>query len=162
MLPNGGGQFRPARTLKRVDLAAAMVTGARVPQFMPTQPSFLDVYDATTMCFVESAQARPGGALFPDAVRGGTFRPDEGVTRLIAAIVLVRAAGLEAEATAPGAGMLVGVTDAASIPSAWRGHVAVARSYGLVPSGSQFNPNGAFTRADLARALAIITRLQTE
>ena len=142
-------RFRPSRAVTRVGMCAAMVTGARVPQYVPTRPAS---WTCTTRRRCTSSRARrraPGGAFFPDAVRGGTFRPDDGVTRLVAAIVLVRAAGLEAEATAPGAGMLFGVTDAASIPSVWRGHVAVARSYGLVPSGSQFNPNGAFTRADL-------------
>ena len=161
MWPDAGGRFRPSHTLRRAELASAMLAGARVPQFMPAFPNFTDLSDATTMSFVESAQTRPGGALFPDAPRGGPFRPDEGVTRLLAAIVLVRAAGLEAETALPGASALPGVTDAGSIPFAWRGHVSVARAHGLLSSEAQFNPNGAFTRADLARALAVIAELQT-
>ncbi len=162
MWPDAGGNFHPSRTLTRAELAAAMIAGARIPQYMASSPSYTDVGDATTMSYVESAQARPGGALFPDAPRGAAFRPEEGVTRLVAAIVLVRAAALEEEAEAAKSGGVPGITDGNLIPSAWRGHVAVARARGLVSTGEEFNPSGAFTRADLARALAVITRLHME
>jgi hypothetical protein len=38
----------------------------------------------------------------------------------------------------------------------------VAVSRGLMSSGVQFNPNGAFTRAELARAIAAVVRMNTE
>jgi hypothetical protein len=132
-----------------------MIVGARVPQYVPNTPSFVDVQDTTTMNFAEGAQS-----LFPDAVRGGAFRPDERVTRLAATVVLVRAAGLRAEAESK-AGAYLGYTDAASIPWELRGYVQVAVAKGLVSSPQQFNPSGAFTRAELARGVATILRINT-
>jgi len=156
MWPDADGNFRPAAAATRAELAEAMIAGARVPQYIPANPSFIDVSDATTSDFAEGAQA-----LFPDAVRGGTFRPDDAVTRLTAAVVLVRAAGLRAEAESK-AGATLPYTDAAYIPYALRGYVQVAVSRGLLTSGQQFNPNGAFTRADLARGVATILRIDTQ
>jgi serine protease AprX len=154
--PDADGLFRPGAAVTRAELAEAMIVGARVPQYVPNTPSFLDVQDATTMNFAEGAQA-----LFPDAARGGTFRPDERVTRLVAAVVLVRAAGLQAEADSK-AGAFLGYTDTQSIPWNLRGYVQVAVSRGLMTSSQQFNPAGAFTRAELARGVATILRMNTE
>ncbi|HST53273.1 MAG TPA: S8 family serine peptidase [Pyrinomonadaceae bacterium] len=156
MWPDADGDFRPASAATRAELAEAMTAGARVPQYIPANSSFIDVSDTTTMDFAESAQS-----LFPDAVRGGTFRPDDAATRLTAAVVLVRAAGLRAEAESK-AGASLPYTDAAYIPYALRGYVQVAVSRGLLTSGAQFNPGGALTRADLARGVAAILRLNTQ
>jgi serine protease AprX len=156
MWPDADGRFRPGAATTRSELAAAMVAGARVPQYVPNTPSFLDVSDATTMDFIESAQG-----LFPDAVRGGNFRPDAYATRLVATVVLVRAAGLRQEAESK-AGALLSCTDAQSIPSELRGYVQVALSRGLITSAQQFNPNGTFTRAELARGVATIVRMNVE
>jgi serine protease AprX len=156
MWPDADGLFRPGAALTRAELAEAMIVGARIPQYVPNTPSFLDVQDTTTMNFVEGAQA-----LFPDAPRGGAFRPDDRVTRLVAAVVLVRAAGLQAEADS-NAGAFLNYTDAQSIPWNLRGYVQVAISRGLMTSSQQFNPTGAFTRAELARGVATILRMNTE
>src|SRR5439155_2914205 len=88
-----GGRFRPAFAVSRADLAAAVVQGARVPQYLPGQSSYPDVRDQTTMLFVESAQAAPSGPLFPSVAAGAAFQPDMQVDRLTAVIALVRAAG---------------------------------------------------------------------
>jgi serine protease AprX len=154
--PDADGLFRPGAAVSRAELAEAMVTGARVPQYVPNTPSFVDVQDATTMNFAEGAQS-----LFPDAVRGGAFRPDERATRLVTAVVLVRAAGLQAEAESK-AGTFLNYTDAASIPDALRGYVQVAVSRGLMTSAQQFNPAGALTRAELARGVATILTMNTQ
>jgi serine protease AprX len=156
MWPDADGNFRPGALATRAELAEAMIASARVPQYMPASPSFPDVQDATTMDFAEGASA-----LFPDAARGSNFRPDDPVTRLTAAIVLVRAAGLRAQAEAQ-AGAFLPYTDASSIPSAYRGYVQVAISRGLMTSGMQFNPCGTVTRADLARGVAAILRMNTQ
>jgi hypothetical protein len=132
-----------------------MIVGARIPQYMPNTPSFVDVQDTTTMNFAEGAQT-----LFPDAARGGAFHPDARVTRLAATVVLVRAAGLRAEAESR-AGALLDYADAASIPWEFRGYVQLAVEKGLVSSPQQFNPSGMFTRAELARGVATILRLNT-
>jgi hypothetical protein len=101
-------------------------------------------------------QNAPGGALFADAAAGGLFRPDETVDRLTAAVVLVRAAGLRAEAESR-AGALVPVSDAGAIPSGLGGYVAVALERGLLAAeGGLFRPQDTLTRIELARALAAI------
>ena len=150
MWPYADGLFRPASAVSRAELAEAMIAGARVPQYVPNTPSFVDVQDTTTMNFAEGAQS-----LFPDAVRGGAFRPDDRATRLVAAVVLVRAAGLRAEADSK-AGVFLAYTDAASVPYDLRGYVQVAVQYGLMSSGPAFNPDGPVTRAELARGVSTI------
>jgi serine protease AprX len=156
MWPDGDGLFRPAGTVSRAELAGAMVAGARIPQYVPNTPSFVDVSDTPTMNFAEAAQP-----LFPDALRGGSFYPDARATRLVAAVVLVRAAGLRAEADSK-QGAILPYTDAATIPSKWRGYVQVAVQYGLMTSSQQFNPNAPLTRAELARGVATILRMNSE
>jgi serine protease AprX len=152
-----GSRFGSDFGVSRADLAAAMVRSGRVPQYLPRQSAYPDVRDATTMLFVESAQASPTGALFTDVSSGGQFRPFETVTRLVAVVALVRAAGLRSEAEAK-AGAPLAYTDALTIPSALRGYVSVAVAKGLLQADSAFRPQGTFNRADLARATAVIQR----
>ena len=156
-----GSRFRADFGVSRADLATAMVLGARVPQYLPAQSTYSDVRNASTMLFVESVQASPTGALFIDVNNGGPFKPNENVTRLIAAVALVRAAGLRSEAEAK-SGILLPYLDSSGIPSELRGYVSVAVSKGLLQADITFRPNGALTRGDLARALAVIQRRATE
>jgi serine protease AprX len=150
-----GQNFRPAFAVTRANLAAALVEGARVPQYLPGQSSYVDVRDRATMLFVESAQASPNGALFPAIAAGGTFQPDALVDRLTATVALVRAAGLRQQAES--GSYPLAYLDAASVPASLRGYVAVAVQNGLIKSsGTYFNPQGSFTRLDLAHALAQI------
>ncbi|HMF55819.1 MAG TPA: S8 family serine peptidase, partial [Pyrinomonadaceae bacterium] len=109
-----GSNFRPNNPVSRLNLAAALVTGARVPQYLPAQSRFTDVRDATTSAFVESVQSAPSGALFYDASPGSAFRPDDQVTRLVAAVALVRALGLQPDATSTLPPTLM---DSAAIPA---------------------------------------------
>jgi serine protease AprX len=155
-----GSKFRAEHAISRVDLASAMVMGARVPQYLPSQSSYKDIGGDSTRLFVESVQASPTGALFTDVSKGGHFRPNDNATRLIAAVALVRAAGLRAEAESHSGAL--SYFDTTSIPSSLRGYVAVAVSKGLMESGSSFKPNEAFTRADLARGVAAIQRRAVE
>ena len=155
-----GQRFRPGFAVTRADLAAALVLGARVPQYLPGQSSYTDVRDNATMLFVESAQASPNGALFPNASPGGAFLPDGQVDRLTAVVALVRAAGLRQQAES--GTYVLSYTDAASIPASMRGYVAVAVQNGLIKvNGASFNPQGAFTRLDLSHAMAQIATLAT-
>jgi serine protease AprX len=155
MWPGADGLFRPAAVVSRAELAEAMIVGARVPQYVPDTPSFTDVRDTTTMNFAEGART-----LFYDAPRGGLFRPDDRATRLAAAVVLVRAAGLQSLADSK-AGVFLNYTDAASIPPELRGYVKVAVEKGLISTAPQFNPAGALTRAELARGVATIIRMNS-
>ncbi len=155
-----GSRFRPDAAVLRSDLATALMLGARVPQYLAGQPAYQDVRDTTTRLFVESVQASPNGPLFVDAV-GNRFRPNDSVSRLTAAIALVRAAGLRSEAEAR-AGIPLAFLDAASIPDEFRGYVSVATSLGLLQGDSLFRPQGALTRAELAHAIAVIERRAIE
>ncbi|MBC7909790.1 MAG: S8 family serine peptidase [Pyrinomonadaceae bacterium] len=156
-----GNKFRPGFTVTRSELAATLVLGGRAPQYMSGQPNFMDVRDRATRIFIESVQAAPGGGFFPDAETGGFFRPDARIDRLTAAIVLVRAAGLKAEAEAGNAPLAI--LDVGQVPAALRGYVSVALSRGLLTQqGAFFNPQGGLTRAELAHAMAVMNKLATE
>jgi serine protease AprX len=157
-----GNSFRPGFGVTRADLATTLVLGARVPQYAPGRPTYADVLDRSTMLFVESAQAAPGGALFADVTPGARFRPDDMVERLTAAVVLVRAAGLRDEAEAR-AGALLTVADAGAIPSGLRGYVAVALERGLLTAeGGAFRPQSTLTRLELAHAMSVIAKRAAE
>ena len=156
-----GQHFRPNFAVTRADLAATLVLGGRVPQYLPGQSSYTDVRDRATMLFVESAQAAPNGSLFPSAVPGGPFQPDASVDRLTAVIALVRAAGLRPQAES--GTYTLSYADAASIPASLRGYVALAVQNGLIRTNdTTFNPQGAFTRLDLSHAMVRIAALAAQ
>ena len=153
-----GPRFRPSFAVTRGNFAAALVQGARVPQYLPAQSSYTDIHDRATMLFVESAQASPTGSLFPGINAGGAFQPDAAVDRLTAVVALVRAAGLRQQAES--GSYTLNYLDAASIPASLRGYVAVAVQNGLIKdSGVNFYPQGSFTRVDLARAMSRIAAI---
>ncbi|MCA1557938.1 MAG: S8 family serine peptidase [Acidobacteria bacterium] len=153
-----GKHFRPQFSVTRADLAAALVMSGRAPQYLPGQSSYTDVRDPLTTLFVESAQNASGGPLFLDAQPGSQFRPDASTDRLTAAIALVRAAGLQAEADAR-RGEVLTFTDSNLIPLALRGYVAVAVSRGLIQAdGTQFRPQDNLKRLELAHALVTLTK----
>jgi hypothetical protein len=159
-LSSYANRFRPNFAVTRAELAEALVKGARVPQYLPAQPRFTDVRNASTMIFVESVQSAPSGALFTDATPGGQFRPDDYATRLTAAVALVRAAGLKSEADAAASQPLL-LTDASTIPTNLRGYVAVALSHGFMTAdgGGNFRAASALTRAELAHAIVALSKL---
>ncbi len=153
-----GQHFRPSFGVRRADFAAALLMGARVPQYLPAQSRYTDVSDRSTMNLVESVQNVPGGGLFYDAQVGGPFFPDEYTSRLTAAVALVRAAGFRQEADSY-TGTLA-LTDAASIPPSLRGYVATAIAHQLLTAeGNAFRPQSQLTRAELAHALFTLSSL---
>jgi hypothetical protein len=151
-----GSRFRPELSVSRLDLARVLALGARVPQYVASQPIYTDVSDISARSFVESVQVSPLGPAFSDAT-GGQFRPNDVATRLIGVVALVRAAGLADEAESQ-SGSSLPFLDSAGIPSQFRGYVAVALSNGLIPSESYFRPQNGLTRGDLARAIAAIQK----
>ncbi|HYG11015.1 MAG TPA: S8 family serine peptidase [Pyrinomonadaceae bacterium] len=158
-----GQKFRPAQAVTRGELAEALVLGARVPQYVPAEASYRDVRSAAAMLFVESVQHAPQGALFMDVERGGSFAPNDATARLTAAIALVRAAGLQAEAESAQSLPLTTLLDAGMIPSALRGYVRIAISRGLLStSNSNFRPQAPLTRLELAQAMVAMQKLQTQ
>ncbi|MFN2599041.1 MAG: S8 family serine peptidase [Pyrinomonadaceae bacterium] len=155
-----GRNYRPGFSASRLDLAAALVMGGRVPQYLPASPSYTDVRDTSSMLFVESAQRSPRGALFPGTASGGSFYPDAPADRVTAAIALVRAAGLQADADAHSSDPLLGISDALKIPSSARGYVWVATQRGLLPADpTGFRPQASLTRLELAHAMAVLQSL---
>jgi serine protease AprX len=152
-----GRNFRPAAAASRAELAAALVSGARVPQYLGLQPKYHDVGDSMTRLFVESVQSAPHGPLFYDAVAGNAFRPNDAVTRLTAAVALVRAAGLAAQADTKKNTPLAFI-DAWNIPAELRGYVAVAVDRGFISPDTSFRPQAPLTRLELAHAMAVISK----
>jgi serine protease AprX len=161
MLPVGR-RFFPDWAVTRGELAATLVRGGRAPQYLPGAPSYADVRGGELLNFVESVQAAPGGPFFPDVPAGGRFDADRSLNRLTAAVTLVRAAGLRAEAEGS-AGATLALNDLRSLPSDYRGYVEVALARGLLTAdGGYFRPHAAFTRAQLARSTAALARLSTQ
>ncbi len=157
-----GRNFRPQFSVSRSDLAGALLLGGRVPQYIAGQQRYADVPDTATRLIIESVQDYPGGALFPETAPGSPFRPDDRVNRLSAAIALVRAAGLRAEAEAQMNASLP-VSDTSSIPAQWRGYVAVALSQGLITvDGGAFRPANALKRIELAHAMVRLAGLAVD
>lgn len=148
-----GSKFRGDWSVTRAELAATMVRAGRAPQYLAAQPVFPDVHDRTTRLWVESARG-----LFIDG-SGAAFAPNATTSRLVAAIALVRAAGLGSEADARAGDSLVSVLDRLSIPSAYRGYVAIAIQKGLLKlQNGSFRPTSPLTRLDLAHAAVLLSR----
>jgi serine protease AprX len=151
MLPEGR-KFRPNDAVSRLELAEALVRAGLVPQYMASAPMFSDVRDDDSRNVVESTQAFPSGALFYDACPGRKFNPYNGATKLAAAIAFVKASGLSSQAAF--ASLPLTVSDASSIPTAWRGYVAIALQRGFLSlDGNAFNPSRSMTRIELATSL---------
>ena len=157
LLPPAGEKFAPGFAVSRGEFAAALVRIGKAPQFIAKNPLYPDVTDLTTRNAVEAVQSVPAGALIYDATPGNGFRPDQPVTRLAAAIALVKAAQLDNLAAGSALG---GVTDAADIPQQWRGYVAVALQKGWLSldESNKFNAGSPLTRMNLARALVVLSR----
>lgn len=127
-----GGAFRPDDVLTRMELARALMLGARVPQYIPNRASFTDLTVGTPEALYAESVRREGIL----GVSGTTFGASAQVTRLDAAVALVRALRLDKDARAK-AGTVVtsggtALTDNSDIPSAMRGYVQIALDHGLL------------------------------
>jgi len=151
MLPQGN-RFRPTSPVTRADFAETLVRGGGVPQYVAANRMYSDVKDISTRSVVESVQSSPNGRIFVDVNAGSRFYPNESVSRIIAAVAFVRAAGLEnSVATAT---LSPTVIDGLAIPAQLRGYVAVALQYGfLTLDGDRFNQSRSLTRLELALAM---------
>jgi len=127
-----GGAFRPDDVLTRMEMARALVLGARVPQYVPNRASFTDVAFGSPESLYAESLRREG--VF--GVSGTTFVPAAQVNRLDAAVALVRALRLDKEARAKAGSTVTSggtpLTDNAEIPAALRGYVQVAIDHGLL------------------------------
>lgn len=151
LLPDGR-RFKPDFAVTRFEFSEALVRAGLTPQYSAASAMYTDVRDPYSRGSIESVQTSPYGKLIFDAEAGGRFYPHNQLSKLAAAIALVRAAGLES--TASSAILPLTVTDASSIPAQWRGHVAVALQHGFVTlDGSKFNAARGFRRIEAASAL---------
>ena len=160
MLPDGN-RFRPQATVSRNELAATLLRGGRVPQYLAANPMYSDVADFTTRNVVESVQKSPNGKLFYDAANNGAFRPDAYASKIVTAVALVKAANLQSLAQT--AVLPVTINDYSQIPAEWRGYVHVALQKGfLTLDGNSFAPNRPLKRVELAQAMSKLSRLAVE
>ena len=151
LLPEGR-RFKPDHSVTRLEFSEALVRAGLTPQYATGSAMYTDVRDAYSRSSIESVQTSPNGNLIFDAEPGGRFYPHNSLTKLAAAIALVRASGLESSAAT--AVLPLSVTDASAIPAQWRGHVAVALQNGLVTlDGTKFNASRGFKRIETASAL---------
>ena len=156
MLPEGR-KFKPNTKISKIDLAEILVRGGLVPQYIAPSPVYSDVKDISSRNAVESVQKSPNGKLIVDWLNNGKFNGNDAATKLVTAIALVKANNLDSQAqvtTLPSS-----VTDAAWIPSAYRGYVAVALQKGwLSLDGDKFNPYNAVTRLEMTKAIVTLTK----
>ncbi|HLN60017.1 MAG TPA: S-layer homology domain-containing protein [Symbiobacteriaceae bacterium] len=149
-------RFNPEAPLTRAQLAKLLVTGlghddsAKLLSAYPSR--FLDMPRwHWARGYVESLAESAIIEGYPDA----TFAPEEPVTRVQLAAILVRAAGLS-DQTRTMRFEPTNYTDDAAIPAWGRGAVHVARANGLMEgfSDGSFQPLQVVTRAEGATALA--------
>ena len=156
-----GNRFRPLAPVTRGELAATMIRGGRVPQYMAANPLFSDVSDLLTRGAVESVQNFPSGKLFVDVSNSQEFRPHHPASKLVAAIALVKAANLQNNTNS--ATLPATMTDLVQIPNEWRGYVAVALQKGfLTLDGNSFAPDRPLKRVELAQAMLKLNGLAIE
>ncbi len=151
MLPEGR-KFRPSYSVSRADLAEAFVRAGLVSQYVAANAMYADVLDIYTRNSVESVQSNPNGKLFYDAANSGRFYPNHSVSKLVAAVAMVKAAGISPSISSP-----LNVADVNSIPVELRGFVAAALENGFISlDGNRFNPTRAITRIELAQAMNLL------
>jgi serine protease AprX len=127
-----GGVFRPGDVLTRMELARAVMFGARVMQYMPAQPSFVDLTPASPESLIVESLKRDGVM----GLDGATFGPSAQVARLELAVAMVRALRLDAQARALAGSNVTSngqvLTDNAQIPGPLRGYVQLALDRGVL------------------------------
>lgn len=162
------GAFRPDAILTRMELGRALVFGARVPQFIPSQPSFLDLATGSPEALIAESLRREGVM----GVDGSSFGASAEVSRLEEAVALVRGLRLDAKAVSlAGTDVKSGgqvLTDNSQIPAELRGYVQLALDSGLLEAypaeikqvspgffmavpGPRFEPSRTVTRAEFVR-----------
>ena len=126
------GSFRPDNSLTRIELARAVMFGARVPQYIPNRPSFTDISTGTPEALIAESLKREG-VMGKD---GATFGPSTPVSRLEQAVALVRALRLDATAKSMANSNVTSggqvLTDNAQIPGPLRGYVQLALDRGMM------------------------------
>jgi serine protease AprX len=152
-----GASFSPGTSVTRAEFAAALLRSGKVPQYTARNPMYVDVTSQTDRNAIESAQLFAGGPLFFDGGGSVSFKLDQNATRLLTAVALIKAAGLESAAAT--ATLPVTLIDAGSVPAQYRGYVALALQKGwMTAPNNKFDQNGRLTRLELTRAMVRLSR----
>lgn len=155
------GNFGANATVTRLDVARAIMlgTGAMVPQYLPSSPTYADVPSDETGVFVESVANSPRGNLMPNTRL--YFNPSSTCDRLTVAIAAVKALGLEQLAES-WTGINPGIGDWLLVPESARGYVAVALSRNLIRSRGTLRIFDSMTRAELAWTASALQAAQQQ
>jgi serine protease AprX len=139
------GTFRPDTVVTREDFARLLHLNTPLRQTLGASPRFTDVtpeFGAVAEAVTAKGSTLRDWNFVPEGMMsatGSTFNPAGSVNRLDAAVALVRALGLDAEArqkagttvTVMVNGVPTALTDNAEIPLALRGYVQLALDRGL-------------------------------
>lgn len=155
------GTFKPNDPVRRVEAVTMLVRSlgleeqAKGATVLPAEFSDQKSIDQWARGYISAGVS--SGIIAGEDLK--SFRPRDNTLRYEAAILLVRALGLEAEAERR-QGAAVNFNDLLSIPRAARGYVAVAAEKGLM-NGTDgfFRPDKPITRAEMATILARMDRL---
>src|SRR5205085_2316628 len=171
-----GGVFRPADPLTRIELARAVMFGARVMQYLPAQPSFVDLTPGSPESLVVESLKREGVM----GLDGATFGPGAQVARLELAVALVRAMRLDTQARALAGTNVTSngqvLVDNSQIPGPLRGYVQLALDRGVLEAlpaelrevapgqyqavpGPRFEPATAVKRGDFLNPMLKVINL---
>ncbi|MGA9773511.1 MAG: S8 family serine peptidase [Blastocatellia bacterium] len=146
-LMTADGNFAAGSPATRLEVARAVMlgAGARIPQYLPYTPTYVDVPNNASALFVESVAHSPYGDLLN--TNGCSFSPQGQADRLTVAIATVKAAGIDLRSSSN-----PGLADWSTIPSWARSYVNAAVSQGLMsPIAGYFRPFNSITRAELAK-----------
>ena len=140
------GTYRPSESFTRAQAAAVMVKAMGLSTDGVIANTFTDV-PVSHWAFIAIGAAEKAGLIsgFPD----GTYRPNDTLTRAQSVALILRLSGQPLPQTP-----LPRPVDIS--PEHWAAaSVAVALDAGMLDlQDIRFNPNGAFTRSDMARALS--------
>jgi serine protease AprX len=127
-----GGAFRVADTLTRMEMARALMLGARVMQYLPASLSFADIAANTPEALIAESLKREGVM----GTSGATFSGATQVNRLEATVAMVRALRLDAQARALANTTVTSggqpLIDNVQIPGSLRGYVQIAIDRGVL------------------------------
>jgi len=134
--------FLPGNNISRAEFAAVLVRALDLKEVKPAAPSFKDINPGSWCCsYVETVCS---GDLMKGYV-GGSFKPNENITRQEIAAVLVRALGKDKEQSGE-----LAFADKSAVSGWAKDMVSIAVAEGLIEgySDNTFGPQKKSTRAE--------------
>lgn len=142
------GTFRPEDNITRAEFIKALVVSRALPLRPVANPTFTDV-KPYYWCYPYIETAVAAGIVVSAEYIQLTFKPDQPITRVEAAMFLSRSLGLAEEST------YTGFDDGYQIPGEFRGYIRAAKERGLIsgyPDGT-FRPWNPISRAEASTIL---------